>query len=204
MRNKPPVYMIAINEVSDLNSYAKEYVPPAQKSVKDHGGEYVAAGPPTQVAGNLPNGPVVIIRVGKHGGATALAQFLRISGCTQGWRAIREIQHRRCHWRKTVATHHEHRSLSSPRHAARPLRQGDRRRDFITLLGGAELPLLALLSFGHSRHHTTGVGGRADFRLNVITKLRGLAYWPPALLVKTATAPALPSKGPATRCTVTF
>ena len=35
---KPPVYMIAINEVSDPNSYAKEYVPPAQKSVKDHGG----------------------------------------------------------------------------------------------------------------------------------------------------------------------
>jgi uncharacterized protein (DUF1330 family) len=59
---KPPVYMIAINEVSDPNGYAKEYVPPAQKSVKDHGGEYVAAGPATQVAGNLPNGPVVIIR----------------------------------------------------------------------------------------------------------------------------------------------
>ena len=59
---KPPVYMIAINEVSDPNSYAREYVPPAQKSVKDRGGEYVAAGPGTQVAGNLPNGPVVIIR----------------------------------------------------------------------------------------------------------------------------------------------
>jgi len=59
---KPPVYMIAINEVSDPNGYAKEYVPPAQKSVKDHGGEYVAAGPGTQVAGNLPHGPVVILR----------------------------------------------------------------------------------------------------------------------------------------------
>ena len=59
---KPPVYMIAINEVSDPNSYAREYVPPAQKSVKDRGGEYIAAGPGTQVAGNLPNGPVVIIR----------------------------------------------------------------------------------------------------------------------------------------------
>jgi uncharacterized protein (DUF1330 family) len=59
---KPPVYMIAINEVSDPNGYAKEYVPPAQKSVKDHGGGYVAAGPGTQVAGNLPNGPVVILR----------------------------------------------------------------------------------------------------------------------------------------------
>ena len=59
---KPPVYMIAINEVSDPNGYAKEYVPPAQKSVKDHGGEYVAAGLGTRVAGSLPDGPVVILR----------------------------------------------------------------------------------------------------------------------------------------------
>src|SRR5262249_17109569 len=59
---KPPVYMIAINEVSDQDRYAREYVSPAQKSVKDHGGEYVAAGPGTQVAGNLPHGPVVILR----------------------------------------------------------------------------------------------------------------------------------------------
>lgn len=59
---KPPVYMIAINEVSDQDGYAKEYVPPAQQSVKDHGGEYVAAGPGTQLAGNLPHGPVVILR----------------------------------------------------------------------------------------------------------------------------------------------
>ena len=59
---KPPVYMIAINEVSDPDRYAKEYVPPAQQSVKAHGGEYVAAGPGTQLAGNLPQGPVIILR----------------------------------------------------------------------------------------------------------------------------------------------
>jgi uncharacterized protein (DUF1330 family) len=59
---KPPVYMIAINEVSNQEGYTKEYVPTAQKSVKDHGGVYVAAGPGTQVTGNLPNGPVVILR----------------------------------------------------------------------------------------------------------------------------------------------
>jgi uncharacterized protein (DUF1330 family) len=59
---KPPVYMIAINEVRNQEGYTKEYVPPAQKSVKDHGGVYVAAGPGTQVTGNLPNGPVVILR----------------------------------------------------------------------------------------------------------------------------------------------
>ena len=30
-QGKPPLYMIAINEVSDQEGYAKEYVPPAQK-----------------------------------------------------------------------------------------------------------------------------------------------------------------------------
>jgi uncharacterized protein (DUF1330 family) len=59
---KPPVYMIAINEVSNQEGYAKEYLPPAQKSIKDHGGVYVAAGPGTQIAGSLPNGRVVILR----------------------------------------------------------------------------------------------------------------------------------------------
>ena len=59
---KPPVYMIAINEVSNQEGYAKEYVSLAQKSVKDYGGEYVAAGPGMQVTGNLPHGPVVILR----------------------------------------------------------------------------------------------------------------------------------------------
>ena len=59
---KPPVYMIAINEVSNQEGYAKEYLPPAQKSIKDHGGVYIAAGPGTQVAGGLPNGRVVILR----------------------------------------------------------------------------------------------------------------------------------------------
>jgi uncharacterized protein (DUF1330 family) len=59
---KPPVYMIAINEVSDQERYANEYVSPARKSVTDHGGEYIAAGPGTPVTGNLPHGPVVILR----------------------------------------------------------------------------------------------------------------------------------------------
>ena len=40
---KPPVYMIAINELSDQERYTKEYVSPAQKTVKDYGGEYIAA-----------------------------------------------------------------------------------------------------------------------------------------------------------------
>lgn len=59
---KPPVYMIAINEISNQEGYTKEYVPPAQKSVTDRGGVYVAAGPGTQITGNLPKGPVIILR----------------------------------------------------------------------------------------------------------------------------------------------
>src|SRR5262245_1663910 len=50
---KPPVYMVAINELSDPERYAKEYVSPARKSVEDHGGAYVAVGPGTQLVGNL-------------------------------------------------------------------------------------------------------------------------------------------------------
>jgi uncharacterized protein (DUF1330 family) len=59
---KPAVYMIALNEVTDADHYGKEYVPPAQASVKAHGGVYVAAGPGTALEGDLPKGPVVIIR----------------------------------------------------------------------------------------------------------------------------------------------
>ena len=59
---KPPVYMIAINQLRNADGYAKEYVPPAQKSVKDYGGEYIAAGPGMQVEGNLPDGAVIILR----------------------------------------------------------------------------------------------------------------------------------------------
>jgi len=59
---KPPVYMVAINELSDPERYAKEYVSPARKSVEDHGGTYVAVGPGTPLVGSLPRGPVVILR----------------------------------------------------------------------------------------------------------------------------------------------
>ena len=59
---KPPIYMVAINEVSNQEGYAKEYLPAAQKTIKEHGGVYVAAGSGTQIAGGLPNGRVVILR----------------------------------------------------------------------------------------------------------------------------------------------
>jgi uncharacterized protein (DUF1330 family) len=57
-----PVYLIAVNEIRDRDAYFKEYAAPAQQTVKDHGGEYIAVGPTTQITGNLPDGTAVIIR----------------------------------------------------------------------------------------------------------------------------------------------
>jgi uncharacterized protein (DUF1330 family) len=59
---KPPVYMVAINEISDQEGYTKQYLPTAQKTIKDHGGVYIAAGPGTQIDGSFPKGRVVILR----------------------------------------------------------------------------------------------------------------------------------------------
>jgi uncharacterized protein (DUF1330 family) len=59
---KPPVFMVAINEISDQEAYTKQYLPTAQRTIKDHGGAYVAAGPGTQIDGSFPKGRVVILR----------------------------------------------------------------------------------------------------------------------------------------------
>ena len=59
---KPPVYMIALNQVSNAQGYAKEYLPPARASIKAHGGVYVAAGPGTVIEGTLPDARVVVLR----------------------------------------------------------------------------------------------------------------------------------------------
>jgi uncharacterized protein (DUF1330 family) len=59
---KPPVYMVAINEVRDLDGYRTKYLPTAQKTLKDHGAVYLAGGPGTQIDGGLPKGRVVILR----------------------------------------------------------------------------------------------------------------------------------------------
>ena len=59
---KPPVYMIALNQLTDPDCYAKQYLPPARASIKAHGGVYVAAGPGTTIDGTLPKDRVVILR----------------------------------------------------------------------------------------------------------------------------------------------
>jgi uncharacterized protein (DUF1330 family) len=59
---KPLVYMIAINDVTNPDGYKNEYLPPAQASLKAHGGVYVAAGVGTIIDGDLPKGRTVILR----------------------------------------------------------------------------------------------------------------------------------------------
>jgi uncharacterized protein (DUF1330 family) len=59
---KPPVYMVAVVDVSDADGYAKEYLPAAGASIKAHGGVYVAAGPGTVIEGSLPGTRFVVLR----------------------------------------------------------------------------------------------------------------------------------------------
>ena len=59
---KPPVYMIAMNELTNPDGYRKEYLPKAQAAIKQYGGVYVAAGPGNIIDGNFPKGRVVILR----------------------------------------------------------------------------------------------------------------------------------------------
>jgi uncharacterized protein (DUF1330 family) len=58
---KPPIYMIAINEVTNPDGYKNDYLPPAQASIKAHGGVYIAAGAGTVIDGELPKGPRTVI-----------------------------------------------------------------------------------------------------------------------------------------------
>jgi uncharacterized protein (DUF1330 family) len=58
---KPPIYMIANNDVTDPEGYARDYLPGAQAAIKAHGGRYVAAGKGTAIDGAPPKGRVVIL-----------------------------------------------------------------------------------------------------------------------------------------------
>jgi uncharacterized protein (DUF1330 family) len=59
---KPPVYMIGLVDISNPVGYAKEYVPPAQASIKAHGGVQLAGGPGTVIEGSPLGTRFVIIR----------------------------------------------------------------------------------------------------------------------------------------------
>jgi uncharacterized protein (DUF1330 family) len=59
---KPPVYDIAMIDVTNPDAYAKEYLPRSRATIKAHGGVYVAAGPGTVLEGSPPGTRFVILR----------------------------------------------------------------------------------------------------------------------------------------------
>lgn len=59
---KPPVYMVGLVDVSNMAGYAKEYLPPAQASIRAHGGVTLAAGSGTVIEGSPPGTRFVILR----------------------------------------------------------------------------------------------------------------------------------------------
>jgi uncharacterized protein (DUF1330 family) len=61
-QTKPPVYMIGMVDVHNADGYAKEYLPPAQASIKAHGGVTLAAGAGTVIEGTPPGKRFVILR----------------------------------------------------------------------------------------------------------------------------------------------
>jgi hypothetical protein len=52
---KPPVYFIVENDISDVQSYIKEYAVHARDMIKARGGRYIAAGDATTLRANRLN-----------------------------------------------------------------------------------------------------------------------------------------------------
>jgi uncharacterized protein (DUF1330 family) len=57
---KPPVYFIVENEISDVQSYLREYAAHARDMIKANGGRYLAAGDATTFVGEPPKSRVAI------------------------------------------------------------------------------------------------------------------------------------------------
>jgi uncharacterized protein (DUF1330 family) len=59
---KPPVYAIALNQLTDAEGYAKDYLPKGRAAIIANGGVYVAAGKGTLITGNVPSDRVTVLR----------------------------------------------------------------------------------------------------------------------------------------------
>jgi uncharacterized protein (DUF1330 family) len=60
---KPPAYVIAEIDVTNLEPYDKEYVPPAAKAVTDGGGKYIVRGGRTVALYGEPPKPRIAVMV---------------------------------------------------------------------------------------------------------------------------------------------
>jgi uncharacterized protein (DUF1330 family) len=62
-QGKPPAYVVAEIDVTDLGPYDKEYVPPAAKAITDGGGKYIVRGGQTVAFFGEPPKPRIAIMV---------------------------------------------------------------------------------------------------------------------------------------------
>ena len=59
---KPPVYAVALNQLTDPEGYAKDYLPKGRAAIIAHGGVYVAAGKGTVITGDVPHDRVTVLK----------------------------------------------------------------------------------------------------------------------------------------------
>jgi uncharacterized protein (DUF1330 family) len=59
---KPPVYAIALNQLTDPEGYAKDYQPKGRAAILANGGIYVAAGKGTVITGDVPHDRVTVLK----------------------------------------------------------------------------------------------------------------------------------------------
>ena len=57
-----PVYMIVDNDIQDPEGYTNQFLPLIQRTIKAHGGWYIAAGTGTALDGAPPKGRVAIVQ----------------------------------------------------------------------------------------------------------------------------------------------
>jgi uncharacterized protein (DUF1330 family) len=62
-QTKPPVYLVAEIDVTDLDAYTKEYAPKAQAAIRAHGGRLLAAGQTVTALEGDPPKPRVVLQV---------------------------------------------------------------------------------------------------------------------------------------------
>ena len=102
-QSRPPVYMVAINEINDQEGYTKQYLPTAQKTIKEHGGAYVARNQERRlmvlsqrVASSSYDG-----KVWRHSTDGGIHRNMKPS---EKLGKVSPIQRRRCRWRQTIAS----------------------------------------------------------------------------------------------------
>ena len=61
-QKRPPAYIVADNEVTDLDNYMKVVAPVAEKTTAEAGGRFLARGKPVSLSGEPPKGRLVIVQ----------------------------------------------------------------------------------------------------------------------------------------------